>query len=82
METSIESYSSNKIRAEMRGKKVSTKEMCELLKNEFEIKLNEQSFNNKISRGNFNAVFFFQCMYLLDVKFISIDIQKNKKEVA
>lgn len=79
----IEEYASNKIRGEMRSRKITTGEICARLKEVFDISLNIQSFNNKMSRGGFNAAFFFQCMYVLDVKLISFDksdIEVDKKE--
>lgn len=76
-------YASSKLRSEMREKKVTTKAICKMLKETFEISLNEQSFNNKINRANFAATFFFQCMYVLNVRLINFDIDnieiKSKK---
>ena len=37
------------------------------------VKLNVQSFNNKISRTTFSATFFFQCMYVLETWLINFD---------
>lgn len=79
----IEECASNKIRGEMRSRKITTEDICTRLKETFDISLNIQSFNNKISRGGFSAMFFFQCMYVLDVKLISFDksdIEIKKKE--
>lgn len=64
---------SSKIRGEMRSRKVTTEDICIRLKETFDVSLNIQSFNNKISRGGFSAMFFFQCMHVLDVKLISFD---------
>lgn len=73
MKIDINEYASNKLRAEMRERKVTTKNICNLLQKVFDIKLNEQSFNNKISRANFSVNFFFQCMYVLDINHINFD---------
>lgn len=79
----MEKYASSKLRGEMKEKRVTTKEMCELLKEKLDISLNIQSFNNKIGRANFSATFFFQCMYVLNVRLINFDIDnieiKSKK---
>lgn len=74
MKINIETYASNKLRGEMREKKVTTKVICKMLKETFDISLNEQSFNNKIARAGFSSTFFFQCMYVLDIRLISFDI--------
>lgn len=71
MDESIESLPRNIIKAEMKRKGVSVKEMCTLLSDEGEI-LIETSFNNKISRGNFSALFFVKCMRVLKVSEIKI----------
>jgi proteasome lid subunit RPN8/RPN11 len=73
MKYEITSYASKKIRSEMLEKGVQTKEICKLLFDTFELKLNEQSFNNKISRTTFSATFFFQCMYVLETWLINFD---------
>lgn len=69
----INKYASNKLRAEMRERKITTKKICKLLYEVFNLELNEQSFNNKISRANFSVNFFFQCMYVLDINYINFD---------
>ncbi len=63
------------IRAEMKRRDISTKKICFLLKNDFGLHIEEASFNNKISRSSFNAVFFFQCMYVLGVSTIKCNIK-------
>lgn len=83
MKINIEAYASNKLRGEMRERKVTTKVICKLLKETFDISLNEQSFNNKITRAGFSSTFFFQCMYVLDIRLINFDIDSiniNKKK--
>ena len=47
------------------------KDLVELLKNYGE-NLTEQSFNNKMTRKGFSAVFFLKCMFALGVKDIKI----------
>jgi len=76
MSYNITSYASKKIRSEMTEKGVQTKDICHMLFDTFELKLNDQSFNNKISRTTFSATFFFQCMYVLDTWLINFD-KKN-----
>lgn len=78
MKIDINSYASSKLRGEMKEKKVTTKAICKMLKETFGVSLNEQSFNNKINRANFNATFFFQCMYVLNVRLINFDIDNIK----
>jgi len=71
MDESIENLPKNIIKSEMKRKNVSSKEMCDLLKKESE-RLVETSFNNKLSRGGFSAVFFIKCMKVLKVKEIKL----------
>lgn len=78
MKIDINSYASSKLRGEMRERKVTTKDICKKLKETFGVSLNEQSFNNKINRANFNVTFFFQCMYVLNVRLINFDIDNIK----
>ena len=59
----------------MKLRNITTAQICELLKDAFDISLNAQSFNNKISRANFSATFFFQCMYVLGVRNIAFDLE-------
>lgn len=73
MKVSMESYAGHKLRSEMRERNITSKYMCELLKETFDISLSEQSFNTKISRATFSATFFFQCMYVLNVRLINFD---------
>lgn len=76
MSYNITSYASKKIRSEMTEKGVQTNDICCMLFDTFELRLNNQSFNNKISRTTFSATFFFQCMYVLDTWLINFD-RKN-----
>ncbi len=62
----------NYIRAEMRRRDISVKDICKrLLK--YDEKLNAQSFNNKMTRGNFSAVFFFKCMSALEINIVRLN---------
>ena len=61
----------NIIKAELKRKGLKVKELTKLLKNYGET-LTEASFNNKMSRGGFSAVFFFKCMKALDVNDVKI----------
>jgi len=67
----IEKLPKNFIRAEMKRKDIQVKDMVKLLKPYGE-NLNVQSFNNKMTRGNFSAVFFFKCMYALDLNVVRL----------
>jgi len=78
MKLPMGSYASSKLRSEMKERKVTTKEICNLLQETFDISLNEQSFNTKINRATFSATFFFQCMYVLNVRLINFDIDNIK----
>ena len=74
MQVNIKEYASKKLRSEMKIKSVTTAQICKLLKDTFDVTLSNQSFNNKISRANFSATFFFQCMYILEVRNIAFDL--------
>lgn len=76
MAIKIETYPKNKIRSEMKARGITTEKMCELLEERLGIKLKPQSFNNKISRANFNATFFFQCMYAINAKQIHLELDE------
>jgi len=67
----IEKLPKNYIRAEMKRREITVKDMCEKLVH-YDEKLNIQSFNNKMSRGNFSAVFFFKCMCALNIKKVEL----------
>ena len=55
------------IRSEMAKKDLRTKDICLLLKDKG-INIDEQSFNMKMSRGTFSAVFFLECLEILEVE--------------
>jgi len=74
MKIEMKTLASDKIRGKMKEKRVSSKKICKLLKRDFDISLSDMSFNNKLSNATFSATFFFQCMYVLGVKFIDFDI--------
>lgn len=76
MGITLDEYAKNKIRGEMKVRGITSKQMCELLQEKLNIQLKEQSFNNKISRSNFNATFFFQCMYALNIEKINFELQE------
>jgi len=67
----IEKLPKNYIRAEMKRRDVSVHDMVEKLK-AYNEKLNVQSFNNKMTRGNFSAVFFFKCMCALNLNIVRL----------
>jgi len=55
------------IKSKLAENKMSVSNLIEKLK-EFDEDLTEQSFNNKMYRGTFSAIFFFKCMVALNVK--------------
>lgn len=57
----------NLIKSELKRRGLKVKNLVDLLK-PFGEELTELSFNNKMSRGGFSAVFFLKCMRALDVK--------------
>ena len=67
----IDDLPKNIIKAELHRKGLKVKDLVELLKNYGE-NLTEQSFNNKMTRKGFSAVFFLKCMFALGVKDIKI----------
>ena len=66
------------IRAEMKREGVGSKEMCKKLI-KFGEKLEPESFNVKISRGNFKADFFLNCMEVLEIETLNLKL-KLKEE--
>lgn len=69
----IEKLPKNLIKAELHRRGLKVKDLVELLKPYGE-ELSETSFNNKMSRGGFGAVFFFKCMDALGVKSLNLKI--------
>lgn len=69
---SIDDLPKNIIRAEMTRKGIKVKGMIELLKPYGE-ELTELSFNNKMARKTFSAIFFIKCMKALGVKQVKIE---------
>jgi len=61
----------NIIKSELKRKGLQVKDLVELL-NSFDEHLTELSFNNKMSRGGFSAVFFFKCMKALEVNVVRL----------
>ena len=72
MDAPVHEWPKNLIKAEMKRNAISTKQMIELLKPLGE-DVNEFSFNNKVSRGGFSAIFFFKCMKVLKVKRLELE---------
>jgi hypothetical protein len=68
----IDDLPKNIIKAEMSRKGLKVKDMIELLKPYGE-DLSELSFNNKMARKGFSAVFFIKCMKALGVKQVKIE---------
>ena len=67
MMDNIDDLPKNIIKAEMARKGVKVKEMVELLKPYGE-DLTELSFNNRMSRKGFSAIFFLKCLLVLGVR--------------
>lgn len=70
-EKSWEELAKNLLRAEMMKKGVSYATLPDLLAKQGVFD-NEQNLRNKVGRGRFTAVFFFQCMKALGVEWIQI----------
>ena len=67
----IEELPKNIIKSELKRKGMQVKDLVVLLE-AFGEELTEASFNNKMSRGGFSAVFFFKCMKALDVNVVRL----------
>jgi hypothetical protein len=68
----IDDFPKNIIKSELKRKGLKVKDLVEKLE-KLDEHLTELSFNNKMSRGNFSAVFFFKCMKALEIKTIKIE---------
>jgi len=68
----IEELPKSIIKSELKRKGLHVKDLIKLL-NPLGEELTESSFNNKMSRGGFSAVFFMKCMKALEVKIIQVD---------
>lgn len=74
-ETTIISFDEmpkNIIKAELQRRGLKVKDLVELLKPYGE-NLTELSFNNKMARKGFSAVFFLKCMKVLGVKNLNLE---------
>jgi lambda repressor-like predicted transcriptional regulator len=67
----IEDLPKNIIKSELKRKGLRVKHLVEELKKYGE-DLTETSFNNKMSRGGFSAVFFLKCMKALEVNVVRL----------
>jgi hypothetical protein len=68
----IEDLPKNIIKSELKRRGLKVKDLVETLE-QYDEQLSELSFNNKMSRGGFSAVFFFKCMKALDIKTLRIE---------
>ena len=68
----IEALPKSIIKSELKRKDLHVKDLVSLLKS-FDEHLTESSFNNKMSRGGFSAVFFMKCMKALEIKTLKIE---------
>lgn len=73
MNINIDELPKNLIKSELHKRGLKVKDLVELLK-PFGENLTELSFNNKMSRKGFSAVFFLKCMYALGVKDLNLEI--------
>lgn len=72
MDTNLENMPKNLIKSELQRRGLKVKDLVEKLKPYGE-ELSEKSFNNKMSRGGFNAVFFLKCMKAIGVKNLNLE---------
>lgn len=68
----MDNFPKNLIKSELHKRGLKVKDLVEKIKPYGE-ELTEKSFNNKMSRGGFSAVFFIKCMMALGVKNINIE---------
>lgn len=71
MDENIDDLPKNLIKSELKRRGLKVKDLVILLK-PFGEDLTELSFNNKMSRGGFSAVFFLKCMKALEVKDLKV----------
>lgn len=81
MSVKFESIPKNIVKAEMKLRGICVKEMIDLLNKRGE-DLTIESFNNKMYRGNFNAVFFLKCLKALKVKNIDLELFNDIETVS
>lgn len=68
-ETEWKDYVKGMVKAEIKRRNMTVKQVCEILNQpEYNEQLNEDAFNNKLSRGGFSAVFFMKVMKALGVE--------------
>ncbi len=60
------------LKAELKRRNLSYADLAERLK-VIGIKDNERNISNKIARGTFTAIFFFQCMEAIGARIIHMD---------
>lgn len=68
-----ENMPKNLIKAELIKRGLKVKDLVELLKPYGE-NLTDKSYNNKMKRKGFSAIFFFKCMMALGVKNLNLEI--------
>ncbi|WP_310438736.1 DUF6471 domain-containing protein [Sulfuricurvum sp.] len=71
MQVNFDELPKNLIKSELKRRGLKVKNLVDLLK-PFGEDLTELSFNNKMSRGGFSAVFFLKCMQALEVKDLKV----------
>lgn len=60
------------LKSELKRRNLTYADLAEKLRL-IDIKANERNIANKINRGNFQAIFFVQCMVALDCKTVRLD---------
>lgn len=68
----FESIPKNIVKSHMKLRGICVKDMIALLNERGEC-LDIKSFNNKMYRGQFNAIFFIKCLKAMNVKNIELD---------
>ena len=66
-------YAKGVLRAEMARRRVSYADLVKLLA-EIDVKETEANLRNKVSRGSFTAVFLFQCLSVMRVSTLHLDM--------
>jgi hypothetical protein len=66
-------YAKSVLRAEMARKRISYADLVTLLA-EIDVKESEANLRNKVSRGSFTAAFLFQCLSVMRVSTLHLDM--------
>lgn len=66
-------YAKSVLRAEMARRRISYADLVTLLA-EIEVKESEANLRNKVSRGSFTAAFLFQCLAVMKVATLHLEM--------